>query len=226
MKLKSLEVLLRGVRARALSLSLSLALLWRKPKTQGTHTTHAGRSLPRRPHLFSLKLSIYSKWRRPFANNIILLLLPTAALLLLALVYMCEQINAHDASIARAAHKNTKRGADEAARQRRARGGSTRGWLLPSAGPPCSARSRLRACQRKRRPPSVSPLDASKNYNAALLSPLNSLPPAEAHRHVLMFIVRCCLVARCRPLFHKLFAIYLSISCKMRRITRRKFSAR
>jgi len=107
-----------------------------------THTTHAGLSSPPTDDrifslsLFSLKLSIYSKWRRPFANNIILLLLPTAALLLLALVYMCEQINAHmthpSHRIARAAHKNTKRGADETAAAAAAAregqiGGSTRG---------------------------------------------------------------------------------------------------
>jgi hypothetical protein len=95
---KSLEVLLRGVRARALQ------LLWRKPKTRGnTHNTRGRGSLPlhRRATTasflsLSAKLSIYSKWRRPFANNIILLLLPTAALLLLALaVYMCVSKSMH-----------------------------------------------------------------------------------------------------------------------------------
>jgi hypothetical protein len=167
---KSLEVLLRGVRARA----LKLGLLWRKPKTRGnTHNTR-GALFPadRRPHLFSLslslKLSIYSKWRRPFANNIILLLLPTAALLLLALVYMCEQINAHmthpSHRIARAAHKNTKRGADETAAAREGQiGGSTRGQaggfcfcFYPRLGPRVArAADCVRDSQNVPRPPSL-----------------------------------------------------------------------
>lgn len=113
-------------RARA----LSPALLWRKPKTRGNiqHT----RSLPHR--IFSLKLSIYSKWRRPFANNIILLLLPTTALLPRWCIYVSKSMHMTHPS---RAHKNTKRGADEPARQWRARAEGARhaGGFYPWMGP-------------------------------------------------------------------------------------------